>query len=215
LLFVNPGYASWSFNWQMGGAPLLPAMPTSNLRNLNASGVYSVVVTNSFGCLDTTNNATISYHSAPIKPTISNVAPLLSISKSYNYYQWYKNNVSIVGANSSSYKVTAKGSYHVEVTDENGCLNQSDTVKILSTTGIESAIKNELKIYPNPTRNIVKIDAPIKVNVKMTDIVGKLVLEAKDTKEINLEQFADGTYLLMITDEENNMITIEKIHKIN
>ena len=104
---------------------------------------------------------------------------------------------------------------YFNVTDANGCINLSDTVEIKNTTSISSVdLKSSIKIYPNPTKNLVFIDAPIKVNVKLTDITGHLIMEIKEAKQINLENFAEGNYILMIANQDGNLISIEKISKM-
>lgn len=217
LFTVSPGYASWSFNWQKDGTPIIPATPTSNIRNLSASGNYTVITSNSFGCIDTTNIAMITYLPKPPKPTITNTYPLLQIPNLYKYYQWNRNNTPISGATNFNYTVGSNGYYFVEVTDANGCKNQSDTIRINISTSISNTTnaKAELKIYPNPTRNIVHIDAPIKTKVKVTDLAGRVVLDMRETNEINIEAFAQGTYLFLITDMDNNILTVEKIQKMD
>ncbi|MCC6185941.1 MAG: T9SS type A sorting domain-containing protein [Chitinophagaceae bacterium] len=216
LFTVSPGYVGWSFNWLQSGVPVLPPTPTSNVRSLSAAGTYWVITTNTLGCFDTTNTSSIVNFSMPAKPTIINKAPLLEVANIYRYYQWFRNGVKLIGANVFRYTTTTSGKYYVEVTDGNGCLNNSDTVMIQPSTKISNtAIKETLKIYPNPTNSKVFIDAPINVNVKVTDITGRLVLDAKEVQEIDLSRFADGSYLFLITDAENNIITVEKIDKID
>ncbi|MCC6186797.1 MAG: T9SS type A sorting domain-containing protein, partial [Chitinophagaceae bacterium] len=214
LLTVNPGFVGWTFEWKKDGITFA-APDYINLKNVNLLGTYTVISKNTVGCIDTTNEAHLGFYPKPTKPTIINMDPILEIPNVYLHYQWYRNGVKIISTNVSLYTTMSPGSYHVEVTDENGCLNQSDTVEIKSATGINtSVLKSVLKIYPNPSRNIVYIEAPIKVNVKVTDITGRMIIALKEAKEIDLGNYADGNYILMITDEENNLITVEKISKM-
>jgi hypothetical protein len=175
-------------------------------------GVYSVYVTNNFGCIDTTNDAVVS-HYPKIKPVIVNTDPKLEVAKTYLYYQWYRNGAIVSGAKNYLYITSSTGDYFVEVTDANGCIGYSDTVHV-ETNGINHVIaKTAIKIYPNPTKNIVHIDAPIKVNVSVVDMVGKLIAEEKNVQSVNLENFTDGMYFFRITDENNQLISVEKITK--
>lgn len=214
LLTASPGFILHKFQWMKDGLLILPSTPTINLRNVNTTGNYQVRVTNLVGCIDTTNICVVTYYPTPIKPTIINADPLLEVPNIYGYYQWFKNNKFIVGANAHTYTVTSIGKYHVQVTDENGCLNYSDTVNITNTTGIQNAgIGGKLKIYPNPASNQVHIEAPFKVNVRVMDVVGRIVFNEKAVNTVELSNFADGTYLFCITDENDKLITVEKITK--
>ena len=216
LLTCNPGFVKYSFNWVKDGVAMVPATLTSNTKSLSEPGNYAVIVTNNFGCIDTTNNAVVSNYPVLPRPIIANSNPRLDIANTYTYYQWYKNGVKLIGANGYTYITSSNGKYHVELTDVNGCNSLSDTVTINNTTniGIHPA-KAALKMYPNPTHNIVYIDAPIKVNVKVTDLIGRLLIDAKNAREVNLENFVAGTYIIIISDEESNLIAIEKMNKVD
>jgi hypothetical protein len=171
---------------------------------------------NDYGCYDTTNVTVVTNYPKPIKPVITNTAPLLQIPAIYTYYQWYKNGAIIVGANSYQLLTTTGGLYHVQVTDENGCLNYSDTVTILGSNGIKNTVSQDvLKIYPNPTRSIVNIDAPVRVDVEVTDVTGRQIYSGKDVKSVNMENVADGTYIFRIFDENHQLITVQKINKLS
>jgi large repetitive protein len=211
-LTCSPAFTSYTFNWIKDGTPISPATPKANTKSVSAVGVYSVYVTNNFGCIDTTNDAVVS-HYPKIKPVIVNTDPKLEVAKTYLYYQWYRNGAIVSGAKNYLYITSSTGDYFVEVTDANGCIGYSDTVHV-ETNGINHVIaKTAIKIYPNPTKNIVHIDAPIKVNVSVVDMVGKLIAEEKNVQSVNLENFTDGMYFFRITDENNQLISVEKITK--
>ncbi len=138
----------------------------------------------------------------------------MEVAKIYNYYQWYRNGIIIPGANNYQYITSSKANYYVEVTDENGCTENSDTV--LVETSISNLVsKTEIKLYPNPTQNSVTIDAPLKVNVRVINMVGSLIMDVQDAKTINIENQVDGTYFFYIADENNQLISVEKITKLN
>jgi hypothetical protein len=216
LLTCNPGFVSYTYQWFKDGLPILPLTPKDNLKNATLPGTYIVYVMNDYGCYDTTNVTVVTNYPKPIKPVITNTAPLLQIPAIYTYYQWYKNGAIIVGANSYQLLTTTGGLYHVQVTDENGCLNYSDTVTILGSNGIKNTVSQDvLKIYPNPTRSIVNIDAPVRVDVEVTDVTGRQIYSGKDVKSVNMENVADGTYIFRIFDENHQLITVQKINKLS
>lgn len=214
LLTCNPGFTSYTFDWLHDGVSITPATPKSNTKLVNEKGTYAVVVTNNFGCVDTTNTAVINHYPRPVKPVITNAEPKLSIAKTYRYFQWYHNGAPVAGANNYVFNISLKGSYYVEVTDENGCTNVSDTVFIEKNVGISNTpARTAMKLYPNPTQNKINIDAPIKINVRVIDIVGKVVFEGNDVQTVDLENQPDGTYFFRISDENNQLISVEKITK--
>ena len=216
LLTCSPGFVSFTYDWHKDGLPILPATPTSNLINASTAGTYIVYVMNNYGCFDTTNVSIVSYHPKPIKPVITNSAPLLQIPSVYTYYQWYRNGKMVFGANTHQLLTTTGGIYHVEVTDLNGCLNYSDTVTLIDPNGIQNVVSEEvLRIYPNPTNSIVNIDAPVSIDVEVADLTGRKVYSGKDVKSVNMENLADGTYIFRIFDENHQLITVQKINKIS
>lgn len=214
LLTCNPGFLTYTFNWIKDGFSLLPATLKENIKVIDLPGAYYVEVTNNFGCVDTTTTSVVTQFPSPVKPIISFVDPLAQIPAVYKYYQWYRNGVIIPGALNFKRTITTNGKYHVEVTDENGCTTLSDTLFVNKPTSISNLVnKSDLKIYPNPTNNIVHIEAPVAIAVRVSNIFGQVVLEEKNVKTIDLTNAADGTYFLQITDENDQLISVEKITK--
>ncbi|HTN17830.1 MAG TPA: T9SS type A sorting domain-containing protein, partial [Chitinophagaceae bacterium] len=215
LMTCSPGFSTYSFKWMKDGVPVMPVTTKENLKNTIGKGLYSVIVTNNVGCIDTTNTCVVTNYPRPVKPTIINADPLLSVATIYRYYQWYKNGKFIPGANSDKYTVPGPGKYSVQITDENGCLNESDTIEILAPNNIQKQLQHaNIKIYPNPTHDVVNIDAPISVNASVFDLLGKQVFSGKNVTHISLQAFADGTYVLYISDQYGNYIGTEKMIKM-
>jgi hypothetical protein len=216
LLTCHPGYATYSFQLFKDGIPESPPRPKENIKSILDSGIYYVVMTNNFGCIDTSNTSIVKFYPKPSKPIITLKGTILETFGVYHFYQWYKNDKPIIGAHATKINTTGIGYYFLEVTDINGCLNQSDTIFVNNSTSINSvSIKGQLKIYPNPTQDRVIIESPIKINVVVVDFVGKMIFEGKNVESIDMSNYADGTYLLRIFDENNNLIGIEKVSKIS
>lgn len=215
LLTCSPGFVSYTFEWMKENVFITPSTLKENLKNAILPGNYSVRVTNNYGCIDTTNIAVVNTYPKPLKPVITNLDPILEVAAGYLYYQWYHNNKQIPGANSRTYLTKLVGDYFVEVTDENGCLNNSDTIKMLQSNTVKNiSTKSELKIYPNPTKEIVYIESPINIMVRVTDVIGRVVYEGKNPKSVSLANLADGQYFFRISDENDHLITVEKVTKI-
>lgn len=86
-----------------------------------------------------------------------------------------------------------------------------------STLTTESFNSNEITIYPNPTRDIITIDASSNyenMSFEVYDITGKLILtqqSLKASKQIDLSALNSGIYFLHLTDGDS--IAIHKIIK--
>ena len=107
------------------------------------------------------------------------------------------------------------GQFWCIVTDGNDCSETSDTVDTEKNTAIiEQNAPRSIKIYPNPTQSKVFIDADLDIDVRVTDAVGRFIVQLKNVKFIDLEPYADGTYLFTIANKEGQIIGQEKINKI-
>jgi PKD repeat protein len=154
----NPTSWQWSFP---GGIP-----STSTQQNpficYSAPGSYDVtlVACNSNGCDTLTIPGFIVVNPNPPSPqlTINSDTICATFNPGYSY-QWYYNvNTLIPGATNYCYVAIFPGSYHVVVTDPNGCIASSDTVLI---TGIHaSALSPEfsLSLTTSPVSHTITMD---------------------------------------------------------
>jgi hypothetical protein len=107
-------------------------------------------------------------------------------------------------------------------TDNNGCsATASDEVKVLDCTGIGSASAINLRVYPNPTRDLLKIETSFIIDlsvIRLTDSAGRLVDAGYEkTGErsciIHTESLAAGMYQLAV--KHNNELINIKVVKTN
>lgn len=72
-----------------------------------------------------------------------------------------------------------------------------DDVQITqSELGVDDIQKENIKVYPNPTTDIVSVQGVPNVNsIRVFNLQGKLLKET-NASEINIEQFQSGTYLI-------------------
>jgi hypothetical protein len=68
-----------------------------------------------------------------------------------------------------------------------------------------------LKIYPNPTQNLVQFSE--NVNIQVYNAVGKLVSENFQTQSFDLSNQPAGMYLFVIFDNQNNILQKQKVVK--
>ncbi|MBL7719898.1 MAG: hypothetical protein JNL72_13755 [Flavipsychrobacter sp.] len=200
---------SLTYQWQESGINI----PGANAAEYEAavSGTYTVIVSNGACALT----------SAPIVvtvfPAINPVANLVGntlVTGAYTAYQWYQNGFLIPGATNQSFNPVTFADYFVIVTDANGCKDTSNIVGYYAVSvGTTPQAGDEVSIYPNPAVSRVFIKAPQKVNVILTTVDGKVVLEKQDATFIDLGDIAAGVYQVKVLDKDNNVLKIEKILK--
>lgn len=89
--------------------------------------------------------------------------------------------------------------YYVTVTDENGCSSTAEAV-VINSTGIDEASIN-LNIYPNPTNNVVNVEADDMKNIRVTDVLGQVLIEKNatgDLMRIDMSKYASGQYFMQV-----------------
>lgn len=103
-------------------------------------------------------------------------------------------------------------------TDVNGCIN-NDTVAIYvaNCTGIKNIEFSELKVYPNPVTDIIKIEGQqgTSYTVVLYDITGKIVMSRitfNGSLQLSLEKLNSGLYYLKInTGKTEKYIKLSKL----
>lgn len=147
---------------------------------------------------------------------------ILGVSQSYYSYQWYLNGLAILGATDSTYTVTENGDYTVVVTNSKGCVDTSIAYKVTNvydeppegTVIVPSVLAGDyIKIYPNPANNILHIQTPVSVNIRVNSIDGRRLQQKNNALEVDVSKLAQGIYLLQITDKDNRLIRTEKFIK--
>ena len=185
--------AACDFTW-IDGVTYTASNSTATFTTSNALGCDSVVT------LDLTIDsivASIAQNGNDIEASATNgVAP-------YSY-DWS------TGETTASITPAANGPYWVVVSDVDDCLSDTTSfdVTFVSGTGILS-LENVFNIYPNPTNDIVNIDAKRNnqyLSATVYDIFGKLLINTKNTK-ISLNKFEDGVYILEINTPKNTYTT--------
>jgi phosphosulfolactate synthase (CoM biosynthesis protein A) len=176
--------AACDFTW-IDGVTYTASNSTATFTTSNALGCDSVVT------LDLTIDpivASIAQNGNDIEASATNgVAP-------YSY-DWS------TGETTASITPAANGPYWVVVSDVDDCLSDTTSfdVTFVSGTGILT-IENVFNIYPNPTNDMINIDAKGNsqyLSATVYDIFGKLLINTNNNK-ISLNKFEDGVYILEI-----------------
>ena len=79
------------------------------------------------------------------------------------------------------------------------------TIIYYTVTGIVPNDKNSFSIYPNPSTGIIEIrglDQSLNCYLRLHDMLGKMVLEIKDTLSLNLHDLPNGIYVLEVCQEK-------------
>ena len=196
-----------AYRWQQAGTNIAGA--TNASYTAHTAGLYTVAVTATNGCVDTSLTDTLIVRTLPI-PVIAVSGAILSTG-TYATYQWSRNGTAITGAINPTYTmVILSGNYTVSVTDTNGCSGISapytPSVSVQTLNG-----KGNVKIYPNPVQDWLYITTDEPVNVTISSIDGRLVSSYNEAKRINVSSFASGVYILRISSRAGNVIATEKL----
>lgn len=196
-----------SYQWYNGTSILSGA--TSASYTTSSVGSYNVVV-NYAGCTATYGSVAVSN---PPTPVILRGSGSILYVGAFTTYQWYYNGTAIPGANSSIYNATMPGSYTIVVTDANGCAVTSAPY-VMTATNITDVVSGDvIRIYPNPATSIISIDAPVKVNVSIMSVDGRVVEQINDAHAINVSNLSAGVYVVRVYDENSNLLKAERITK--
>jgi hypothetical protein len=184
---------------------------------LSGTGTHTITAAflDSMGCVSN-GTFTITVYPVPDKPEIVRLSSnVLSAQKDYNSYQWYRNNVLMVGETRKTLTVTQSGLYGLVVRNTSGCINGSDPYAIGTTSVGSNLVKDKdmFNVYPNPSSGIFFIELK-GVDTKgsritIIDMLGKEVQSFepnKDLIEMNVVDFAPGTYFVKMENGNRFMV---------
>ena len=200
-LTMSGGTSPYHFNWSNFAT-------TEDLFNLSA-GPYSVMVTDENGC-DVMSNFVVDAPANPliINGTVTNATGATNANGNIDVtvtggtapYSFLWNN----GATTEDLTAIVPGTYYVTMIDANGC-EQISFFTVAVTVGIdEVSNQGSLNVYPNPAADKITIDLgtnKLANKIVMFDPAGKVVFEdvPNGSKfDVNVQQFAEGTYLMNI-----------------
>ncbi len=137
----------------------------------------------------------------------------LSASSGYSNYQWYLDGVLITGATNRLYDVTRNGVYSVKARYPSGCWDS--TSYQVTNVGIPSLpASGTISVHPTATQDKVYIEAGIPVNAAVVSMDGKILKQEYNVTEIDMSNFAEGIYLVHLTDGSGRILGTEKVTKI-
>ncbi|MDY2585805.1 M28 family peptidase [Winogradskyella aquimaris] len=196
--FWNQGYSavlvgeSWETNDQT------PDYHTSNDRVEDIDFQYMTELTKLVLAYTATKANLIA-----VDNTVTQTATDLTSNQATGSYQWINcdTNTPISGATNQSFTPSTNGNYAVEVTN-GGCTEISNCVNF-SVLSNEEFQPNEIKVYPNPVKSIIKIDnfTESEIDITVNTISGRVVKKTnsrQDYIEIEFDSTASGVYFVNI-----------------
>ncbi len=102
------------------------------------------------------------------------------------------------------------------VTNSCGTVFVTYEVQVAAQKGINAVnivTASQISLYPNPANATLNINASEKVNVSILSVDGKVLIEQKDAKVINVSSLANGVYIVKVYNAENVLITNSRFTK--
>ena len=214
MLSVSSVASGLTYQWYKDGT--LIAGATDVNYSASADGLYSVTISNGT-CSETLTGVNVV---APVLPAIHPGIGSILYTGSYSTYQWYLNGAPILGATTSVYNATTPGSYTVMVTSGSGCVVMSAPFVVSGggggggSTAVVNVTAADIKLYPNPATSVIHIDAPVKVDVSVFSPEGQLLIRSEDATDIDVSNLANGMYMVLVYDRQNNLLRTDKFIKM-
>jgi hypothetical protein len=129
--------------------------------------------------------------------------------------------IATVGAGDGSLTGVADGIVTITYTTFNVC-GQSDayitvtvnTCGAKSANGVTTTETNDaVTLYPNPATATLYVNAAQAVNISILSVDGRIVLEQKNVKSINVSNLASGVYMVKIVDQHNKLVKTARFTK--
>lgn len=133
-------------------------------------------------------------------------------------YQWYKNGVTITGANNDSLLVSTTGNYTLLVND-GICETLSPIMDVLVTncSGISEVDQNKVMIAPNPADDYLIISFTNGISyskMSILEITGKTIQEYNgplgQKSQIDISELPAGVYLLKLVGNNESIVRFVK-----
>ena len=205
----TPGGGTYSGPGIVGSLTFDPALAGQG------SHLIMYLYTDSIGC-SASATAYINVHPNPPDPGISRTLDFLVCDWGFYNYQWFFNGDSIPNSNSIKWTATDTGYYQVMLISDWGCTSISDSllVDVIYQIGLGEDRWAGVFLYPNPVRDQVLVDLPIRpqaVHFEWINALGQVVdageLPPGDAMQwqYDMSALAGGYYLLVLWDESGVM----------
>lgn len=176
-IFVDAGISNASYSWSNG-------LPNAQIVSVNATGVYSVTVTDINGCVstDAIDVTAIPQPDASFTPTISFLTFYATVDNPYagSTYTWDFGDGNTATGNPITYLYSAEGEFTVILTVTNECGTANSTEAALINVGINE-LNNaaHLVAFPNPSNGVFTLNfnqTSSEGTVQLIDLSGRIVM---------------------------------------
>jgi hypothetical protein len=205
---------SGTFAWSNNGVVIANA--TSKTYAAFSAGNYKIVNTDSKGCASESSGFTVSVNPLPAKPVISWSGVQFATTATGVNYQWLLNGTAISGATASTHKPLNTGDFKLRVTDPNGCINVSDSFKLVVTAIgnlVTTPASNIATVYPNPATNRVVLEfatlPTINLNFQLVSPSGNVLSSTTGRNKVNIIDVRDiqsGTYFIKVIGKKYDQV---------
>lgn len=206
-----------------GVAPILYSLDTSALDQVYrfdslAMGTYLIKVRDIHGNYDSTYVEIINDQD-PIEGQLNYDADenqiSLEVQNAIPPYEIYWNGEQ---TDSQFYSPIVSGVYNVELIDVNEC-TFTESINIELSNISEDRDKTKFSVYPNPFQDelILELSQQSRYTINIFNNIGEMVksetIEDKKAK-LDMHQLSPSIYYIMVNDESNSMIGIQKVIKM-
>lgn len=213
---------------QGGSVTLSSSYPNGNVWStgstndsivVTASGTYSVINTNSFGCSSAPASITVTFNPAPQIDVTSLVIDtaycglftggingiVITTGTAPYTYAWYDAGGNPTGNGNSSLNNLSAGSYYLIVTDNNGCADTTGSLVVPGTSGVQ------VNLTATPTSGYAPLDveftATASQNVSQYSWEMGSVNYTTTTDTTSFLYTSAGNYNVTVTVTDNNGCT--------
>jgi hypothetical protein len=217
------------YHWGMSAGGIFTAVDSLVLFSMPAGTFTFSVAAMKGGCLSPANTITVTVKDGVVPTTKLSMSGQISpngstITLTANVtdgganptFQWYRNDILIPGATSSSYTgfvntdMMHKDRFYVEVTRAYDSLcggtANSDTIQLTLNLGVDDLGSKGISLYPSPNNGNFEITLPplnSEAKIEIINAVGRRVwiTSAKGSTKINTgSSLPTGLYLLRVYD---------------
>lgn len=175
--------------------------------NQKASGSISATYLDNFTCPRKTDTVSITAFTVPAVPTITLSGNVFTCNLDNVSYQWFNGVNPISGATAKTYTAAATGNYSVAVANLSLSLcakKSTETTYTAPTVSINNSTNQLVQIYPNPVKDVMKIQSDNQYQYQITNAIGQLILVGKIStgeNQISLDglNLTSGLYLIKFT----------------
>ncbi|MNJ95337.1 Beta-propeller repeat protein [compost metagenome] len=179
---------------------------TVNIIVGSASGEIKVVALNACGNSDTIS-LEVTVNPAP-HPQIDRNGSILSVTQTFNSYQWLLNSNPINGATGMTHVALENGIYTLQVQGDKGCEGLSNEIVIDDMVSVDNLLKeNGIHIYPNPFISKAYVQTAIPLKIVVVDISGRVMLTKYNIKTntmLDLHVLPIGNFYFKMFDHKTN-----------